>query len=368
MARLPKVNVWQHRNGIYYLRYTFLGERRMISTRTRDRGEAELTRRRHEETLLNGLDPLTERERLERAMVTRSVSLAQFWPIVQRRHLRDKSAKTAEIYRNNFNNLSKCRFRGGKSIVDIPMRDLNRQIVNTYRDLRLDSGRKPATVNRDVQFLHAVLNLAVEWEYLERNPIEKIRKLKEDNRRDVSNVTAEQIAELISRLPEPIGNVCEFLAYTGRRVQEVLGLRIEDVRLTELPEPHFVANYRVKGGKFENFPLSSLAAEVFLRAKGDRKEGYVFINPNTGTRYYSIHKTHDRWVKRLGITIVGGAKFCLHDYRRFEANRASRNGRKLDEIAEALGHSSSNVTKRYTDARTIPAEFFEGQKRLRKEG
>ena len=51
----------------------------------------------------------------------------------------------------------------------------------------------------------------------------------------IADVSPEQIAELISHLPEPIANICEFLAYTGRRLREVLNLRIEDVRRVDLP-------------------------------------------------------------------------------------------------------------------------------------
>ena len=63
------------------------------------------------------------------------------------------------------------------------------------------------------------------------------------------------------------------------------------------------------------FPLGPAAIEVAKRAIGERREGYVFINPLTRTRYVSIHKSFNRAVRYLGITISDGTKLRIHDLR-----------------------------------------------------
>jgi hypothetical protein len=109
MAKLPNVCAWRHKNGIFYLRYTYLGERRMLSTRTKDLGEAELVRRNAQDSLLNGQDPGIAQDRKERKEAMNNVSLSDVFPELERKHFRDLSLKTSELYRGNYLNLSRCK-------------------------------------------------------------------------------------------------------------------------------------------------------------------------------------------------------------------------------------------------------------------
>ena len=64
---------------------------------------------------------------------------------------------------------------------------------------------------------------------------------------------------------------------------------------------------------------------------GDRTEGFVFINPQTQSRYVSIHKTFDRVVRRLGLT-VNGTKLRIHDLRHIFATWLHREGVNLGAL------------------------------------
>lgn len=363
MARIPGVNVWKHPNGIYYLRYTFLGERRMESARTHDLAEAELARRRYQDMLLRGLDPRAEAERQARENCKRAATLRDLWPELELRHLRGKAANTATLYRQNFTNLGKCLVNG-LSLVDFPMRELNRQIVNGFIDLRLAGGSRPATVNRDLQFLRVALNQAVAWEYLEVNPLPRLKLLPEHNRRDVGNLDPAALAPLLKALPPVLADIIAFTYYTWRRKEEVLSLAIEDIRRVDLPRPHLVARYLVKGGRRQEFPLSSMAEAIYRRNAGSRRSGPLFLNRRTGGRYKSILRVFERHVRRLDIRIAAGELLCIHDLRRLAATDAARRGFGRAEIAEGLGHVEATVTDRYAGARQVPLELFEGQTRI----
>lgn len=367
MARKSRVILWKHKNGCFYLRYTFRGERRFFSTRTRDPGKAELIRRKEEEYLLQGLDPELERERKRLESMSRNITLAELWPDIQRRHLRDKSPNTRSIYQANLDNLSKCKLND-KPLTEIPLQCFNRKIVNIYRDLRLDKGVKPSTVNRDIQFLHCALNLAVKWELIESNPIQGIDKIAEKNRRDVSNLNSTDLAPLMESLPSPVDEISRFIYYSWRRLSEVLNLRIEHVRKIDLPKPHYTARYHTKGGKWQEFPLSSMVLEIFRRNAGSRTEGPVFLNRETKEGYRYIHKTFDRHVrkKEINLRIADGRYLNRHDLRRLAATDAARRGYSQAEIGEALGHSQKTVTGRYSPNRLVPVEIFESQTRIEK--
>ena len=104
--------------------------------------------------------------------------------------------------------------------------------------------------------------------------------LNEANKREV-NVTLEQIGELISVLPEHVGNIVEFAAYTGFRKENILSLKIEQVRIHDIsPSGTGEVDLFVKGGRWETKPLKREAVDVLKRAIGARESGYVFTNPS----------------------------------------------------------------------------------------
>jgi site-specific recombinase XerD len=94
--------------------------------------------------------------------------------------------------------------------------------------------------------------------------------------------------------------------------------------------------------------LGPAALDVLRRAIGDRKEGYVFINPQTGTRYTSIHKKFDQVVRELGLTAADGTKLRFHDLRHVFATWLHREGVSLDSLRFLLGHLDRTTTDRYT--------------------
>jgi site-specific recombinase XerD len=59
------------------------------------------------------------------------------------------------------------------------------KMVCDYKVLRYSEGVKPATINRELAMLSKALNLAVkEWEWMKENPVIKVSKEKENNKRD----------------------------------------------------------------------------------------------------------------------------------------------------------------------------------------
>ena len=207
-------------------------------------------------------------------------------------------------------------------------------------------GVKAATVNKDAAFLKCMLSKAHEWDVLDSNPLKGFKLFKESGKRDVF-LTPEQATALINELPDPIANIVEFAIYTGFRKENILSLRIKSLRFHDLT-PAGEVELVVKGGKKELFPLGPTAIEVAKRAIGKRKEEYVFINPVTKTRYKSIHKTYDRAVRRLGLTIGDGSKLRFHDLRHVFATWLHKAGVSLDVLRSLLGHRDRATTDRYT--------------------
>ena len=262
---------------------------------------------------MEGKDPEKEMERARQEEQFRSMSLKEFFPEYMKKHgsrLSDSMQRRILVFRDN---LSRC-----PEIAESPIGSINKRMMAEYAQLRLEQDEvSPATVNREISFLRSVLNKAVEWDVLQVNPLHGIKMLKESGKREV-NVSPTRIAALRSKLPPVMSQIVGFAASTGFRKENVLSLRVEDIAIDN--ERHTgTARLKVKGGRRITFPLGEKAIRIFQEAVGERREGYVFLNPQTNDRYYSLGNTFDRAVRKIGLE-VDGTKFRFHDLRHFFAS------------------------------------------------
>ena len=157
------------------------------------------------------------------------------------------------------------------------------------------------------------------------------------------NTTLQQICQ---KIPFRL-NRQEFAIYTGFRKENILDLRIEDIRFHDLTSTGEV-DLLIKGGRHELYPLGTAAVNVLKRSIGNRKNGYVFLNPVTGTRYCQVNKTFDRAVRKCGLHINDGTKLRIHDLRHVFATWLHREGVTLDNLRFLMGHKDRSTTDHYT--------------------
>ncbi|MEQ8786210.1 MAG: tyrosine-type recombinase/integrase [Pirellulaceae bacterium] len=137
------------------------------------------------------------------------------------------------------------------------------------RGLKKGSTISPATVNKDLRHLKAVLNVAHEWGYLARVP--KFRMLKEPTKLP-RFITPEHFAKIYKEcdkatmpegLPYPAGDwwkaLLVFCYMTGWRVGEPLALRREDLDLVNGTAITRASDN--KGGRDEVAPLHDVVVE-----------------------------------------------------------------------------------------------------------
>jgi integrase len=104
-----------------------------------------------------------------------------------------------------------------------------------------------------------------------------------------------------------------------------------------------VVELQAKGDKRLKLPLSHQAVDVLRRAIGDRNEGYVFLNPRTGDRYYDINYSFVKAVEKVGLKVNAG-RFVFHDLRHAFATILHSKGVGLDVIRQLLGHNDLSTT------------------------
>lgn len=317
------------------------GVRRQLSA-GRSRSGAERLRVKFASWLIDNKDPEIELIKEQADHRHQSMTIRELFPLFMDRHGRNRSRKMQVSYNNSFKNVCRC-----PQLADAPLVKIDQGLVQDYMNARVrQDGIKPASANREKAFLSVLLKKAVSWGYLDINPLEGMESFREPRKRDVE-LSPEQAAKLIEILPTSgVKKIVAFAIYTGLRLEAILDLRIEDVRI-QRDIPVSVAIVQDKGGDGVERILSKHATGIIKSLMGERKTGHVFINPRTGKRYQGRMGSFDRAVKKLGLHAKDGSKLRFHDLRHVYGNWLHRAGVSLDELRVLYGHRDRSTTDRY---------------------
>ena len=213
--------------------------------------------------------------------------------------------------------------------------DVTPSLLGEARDT-LAKGRSPATVVRYIAALSHVFTITVnEWEWLENNPMRKVRKPKEPRGR-VRILSDEEREELLKACKNSkniyIHNVVVLALSTGMRQGEIMNLRWQDVDF----EKGIIILHETKNDERRAVPLTSYALELL-------KEQNKLRHIDTDLLFPGKNPKRPVFIRTPWITAVKEAKlldFRFHDLRHSAASYLAMNGATLAEIAEILGHKT----------------------------
>ncbi|MDP6923558.1 MAG: tyrosine-type recombinase/integrase [Candidatus Scalindua sp.] len=215
------------------------------------------------------------------------------------------------------------------------------KMISRYKMSRKGDGVKPATVNRALSMLSVAFNVAIkEWEWLSDNPVSKVSKEKERNKRD-RWLSEDEERRLIENSPEWLSEIIVFSLNTGLRQGELISLewsRVNVFRKTILIT-------EAKNGEQRTVPLNKNALDVVVKKSKVRnlENDYVFLNRDGGkinpiSLGYSFRKS----LEKTKIT-----DFRFHDLRHCFATRMAQRGIDIYKISKLLGHMDIKMTQRY---------------------
>lgn len=255
-----------------------------------------------------------------------------------------------------------------------PITKLSARVLADYKDRLLAEKKSPATVNRVLATIKAILNKAkAEWGTL--NVVPTIKLLPLDNAR-YRWLTDDEEKKLLPVCAPHLHDLIIFLMDTGARLREATLLTWVDVDLDRKPRAA-VRFMDTKSGKPLGIPLSTRAEEMLRRLKDECPEGEnrVFLYRPMGrgglggdaTRrgkavpFNNPFSTWDTARKRVGLEDVN-----LHDLRHTFASRLVMRGVPLLTVSKLLGHHSIQMTMRYAhlapDAFDAAIDLLEGGK------
>ena len=226
----------------------------------------------------------------------------------------------------------------------------SKSVQPNYPDRRSDYKRalSKTTINNYIRNMRVFFNFLVEFDYIDRNPMRKIKQLRND-RRTVDFITDSEFESLIRNM-----DISKYHEYRDRTIIELLldsGMRVGECLSIEMQDIDLVKNSitlpweNTKGKKTRTVFFSDemrKSLKLWIRHKDTFMESeYLF--PSTHKRKLSIgcfETNIKRYGERAGVPQVTPKVF-----RNNFAKRFLMNGGNIFTLSKLLGHSSVQVTE-----------------------
>lgn len=202
---------------------------------------------------------------------------------------------------------------------------------------------KPATVNRELAFLRAMMNHFIKLDVLTKaNPVSRVKFFAEDN--DQTRVVSEdEERRYLLAASQPLHDVATIMVETGMRPDEVCRLERRHVHL----DRGYIFNpYGKTKAARRKLPLSQRAAELLRHRLQTVKGDFMFPGARGGKDpskpIVKLNSAHRGAVTRAKLD-----PFRLYDLRHTFATRAAEAGVDLVTLAALLGHSRVQMVMRY---------------------
>ena len=229
------------------------------------------------------------------------------------------------------------------------LNDINSDLFKVIRDKELNRPRQrngkqlaPATVNRKIALLRAVVNAAArEYQWMDTAPL--FRCLPERNER-VRYLTPTEIQRLLGELQEPYKSMALLAVATGLRQSNIFKLtwRQVDFVRKQITFPEEV----MKNGMPLTIPINETAMQAIKPWIGEDDQ-FVFVLPNGKPVKELLSKMWKNALARSGIS-----NFKWHDLRHTWASLMRQSGEGLDKIQELGGWQDPKMVRRYAHLST----------------
>lgn len=260
---------------------------------------------------------------------------------------------------------------------NLPLRNFNTLSVEQYQTNLINKGLKPATVNKHISILKAMIKKAVDWNMVEEETLKRVRKVKllTENNRRLRYLSKEECHSLINSCDPHLKPVVVTALNIGARKEEILSLKWDNVDLKH----GFILLDKTKNGDRREIPINE-TLRMTLKSLTRRLDiPYVFYDPVVGKRYKDIKRSFKTALKRAAvekctkcdyqrtmtevqtskdpgvcpncsseITVHKGIQdFRFHDLRHTFASHLIMSGVDITTVKELLGHKDIKMTLRY---------------------
>jgi integrase len=215
------------------------------------------------------------------------------------------------------------------------LHQINGDVIWSVVQGELNKGNKPATVNRYLATIRALLRMARdEWQWIDNFP--KIRLLGGEVERD-RWLTKGEAERLIKACPPHLAALVQFALATGCRASEIRGLEWDRVDLSR----RTAWLNQTKNGTPRGVPLNRDAVSVLEEQRGKHPR-YCFTYKGKPIRWELCNDAWHNALRKAGIQ-----DFRFHDLRHTWASWHRQAGTSCDELKDLGGWKSRVMVDRY---------------------
>jgi integrase len=236
------------------------------------------------------------------------------------------------------------------SIGDLTMAKIGPDNLNALKKTILDNGRTPRTATYILAVVRQVFNYAKNYDlYLGDNPVSKIKKPTNDNRRTrfLTKKEANTLLEHLKGVSGQLHDMALLSLYCGLRAGEIFDLTWNDVDF----EHGILFIKDTKSGLNRNSIMTSdIKAMLEKNRQSANSNGLVFIS-TVGTKIDAVSKSFARAVEALGFNDGiddHRQKVVFHTLRHTYASWLVMSGVDLYTVQKLMGHSTISMTERYS--------------------
>jgi integrase len=220
-----------------------------------------------------------------------------------------------------------------------------KQKDGTFKIVTIEKKRTHATANRYLAVLSHVFTLAVnEWQWVDNNPLQKVKKGKEPRGR-VRFLSDDERNRLLTASKESknkyLYSIVVLALSTGMRHGEIMNLTWDDIDF----QRNRIILHDTKNGERRAAPLNGLAYELLKGLTKVKRIDSKLVFASSIKKGKKPVDTRTAW--KVALRKAGIEDFRFHDLRHSAASYLAMDGATLAEIAEVLGHKTLQMVKRY---------------------
>ena len=264
------------------------------------------------------------------------------------------SAHTLKAYQRDLEEFSSFLSRDGAQMPEVT--DLDHISIREFLSHLVAGGNQKKSVARKLSSVRSFFRFLHRTGQIEKNPARLVQSPKTPQK-SPRYLTPEEVDQLLS-LPDettPKGSrdlaILELLYASGLRVQEAVGMNLEDVS-----QPEQLIRVRGKGRKERLIPYGSRAQEALTHYLSARRQllkrlrtsshpEALFLNLRGGRlTARSVQRSIQEYLQNGALLLNVHPHMLRHTF----ATHLLNNGADLRSIQELLGHASLTSTQRYT--------------------
>jgi integrase len=329
--------------GVYWYKFMWQGKLVRESTKQRNDKVARSMESAHRTSLAKGEVGIREKKPVS--------TLAEFidkrfepWATAQF----SSRVKTWLWYRNGLR-----RLKAFGPLASLPLNEITSESIAGYVARRQSEDLAVSSINRELQVLRRVLNVAVEWGALESSI--KVKLLSGETRRE-RVVTPDEEKRYLAVAAEPLSSIATMLVDSGLRPEECFRMRWENINFSTGKYGSLFVTHGKTAAARRLIPLTPRVRLILQNRWGEANEpddGWVWVAPTASGHVEpsTLQKQHAKVFRTIAEKLKKDEKpvrpFVLYSLRHTFLTRLGESGCDVWTLARIAGHSSITMSNRY---------------------